>query len=195
MPPSPVTVVVDDVHRVITSIRELAGTDVLVGIPEENASRQAEPGEQPSPMTNAVIGYIQENGSPEMRIPARPWLTTGVRDYVPQFIRRAGQIAAKVGKGDADAVRRGMEVIGLEAQVAVRRRLQMGPWQPLADSTLRARARRAVGRGLQIVKGARRELARRAAGEAPSSEFARPLIDTAQLRNAVNYVVRRGRKG
>jgi hypothetical protein len=92
--------------------------------------------------------------------------------------------------GDADALRRGLDVIGLEATSAVKNRLTSGPWAPLADATLRARARRAVGGGVGIRKGARAELAARAAGAAPSSQFAKPLIDTAQMRNAINYVIR-----
>lgn len=54
---------------------------------------------------------------------------------------------------------------------------------PLADSTVEARARR--GR-----KGAKAELARRAAGESPGTELVKPLIDTGQYRRAITHVVR-----
>lgn len=54
---------------------------------------------------------------------------------------------------------------------------------PLADSTVEARARR--GR-----KGATLELARRAAGESPGTDLAKPLIDTGQYRRAITHVVR-----
>lgn len=54
---------------------------------------------------------------------------------------------------------------------------------PLADSTVEARARR--GR-----KGAKAELARRAAGELPGTDLVKPLIDTGQYRRAITHVVR-----
>ncbi len=54
---------------------------------------------------------------------------------------------------------------------------------PLADSTVEARARR--GR-----KGAKAELARRAAGESPGTDLVKPLIDTGQYRRAITHVVR-----
>jgi hypothetical protein len=53
----------------------------------------------------------------------------------------------------------------------------------LSEVTLRRRA--AKGR-----KGAKKELMRRAQGLAPSTAFAKPLIDSAQMRNALNYVIR-----
>jgi hypothetical protein len=69
-------------------------------------------------------------------------------------------------------------------QNAVRTKITDGPFAPLADSTLRARARR--GR-----KGAVAELKSRAQGNAPNNANAKPLIDTGQLRKSITYVVRK----
>ncbi len=54
---------------------------------------------------------------------------------------------------------------------------------PLADSTVEARARR--GR-----KGAKAELARRAAGESPGTTLAKPLYDTGKYLASITHVVR-----
>ena len=54
---------------------------------------------------------------------------------------------------------------------------------PLANATLRKRARK--GR-----KGAQAELDRRAQGEEPGMDLAKPLEDTGQMRNAVTFAIR-----
>ncbi|MBX4298880.1 hypothetical protein K4H04_24285, partial [Mycobacterium tuberculosis] len=63
----------------------------------------------------------------------------------------------------------------------MRAKITEGPFVPLAAATLRARARR--GRS-----GAAKELASRAAGNAPDNSNAKPLIDTGQYRQAITYV-------
>jgi len=73
---------------------------------------------------------------------------------------------------------------GLAAQSSVRALISSGIGPALSEATLRNRARR--GR-----KGAKEELASRAAGQQPSTELAKPLIDTAQYRNSITYVLRK----
>ena len=79
---------------------------------------------------------------------------------------------------------------GLIAQRTVKQVISAGDFAPLSEATLRARANRKVGGGVGIRKGARAELESRAAGNLPSTEFAKPLVDTGQLRNAITFVVR-----
>ncbi|MXC79275.1 hypothetical protein FQZ92_28365, partial [Escherichia coli] len=69
---------------------------------------------------------------------------------------------------------------GTLAVNGVRRYMTITGFTPLADSTVEARARR--GR-----KGATLELARRAAGESPGTDLAKPLIDTGQYRRAITH--------
>lgn len=65
----------------------------------------------------------------------------------------------------------------------VKNHIKAANFTPLADSTVEARARR--GR-----KGAKAELARRAAGESPGTTLAKPLYDTGKYLASITHVVR-----
>jgi hypothetical protein len=148
------------------SIKSLTANKVLVGIPDTNADRKPDPGD-PVPITNAGIGYIMEKGDPERNIPARPWLEPGVASAKEPITDRLHKTAMKALDGDAEATKAGLTGVGLIAQSAVRAKITDGPFAPLAETTLAARRRR--GR----------------TGE-------KPLIDSGQLRQAVNFVIRGG---
>lgn len=85
--------------------------------------------------------------------------------------------------GNASGAERALNRAGTLAANGVRRYMTITGFTPLADSTVEARARR--GR-----KGAKAELARRAAGESPGTDLVKPLIDTGQYRRAITHVVR-----
>ena len=177
----PLTVTADNTAKLAAAVAKLLKSQVLVGIPDSTADRQPEPGE-PKPASNAVIGYVQEFGDPEKNIPPRPFLVPGVEGVQAEIVARM-QATAQATFDGADAVEAGFVTVGIVAQNAVQQKITDGPFAPLSDRTIEARARR--GR-----KGAIQEKQRRAAGEAPSTEFARPLIDTGQLRRAVRYQVK-----
>ena len=106
-----------------------------------------------------------ENGSPAANIPARPHLIPGVRDAQGQIadVLESGVRGVLAGRDtDTDRI---LHRVGLTAQAAVRRKIDEGPFAPLSSVTLAKRRKR----GRTGVK---------------------PLIDTAQYRNAINYVVR-----
>jgi hypothetical protein len=170
-----------DVMRAITL---LANTRVMVGIPAGQALRDPEPGEKGAPPNNAMLAYIHENGCPVAHIPPRPFLKpaiAGIAGEVDQRLRRAAEYALQ---GRPEAVEKSFAALGLLAQSAARNKINEGVPPPLSERTLQARAAR--GR-----KGAKQELKRRAQGEVPSTEFAKPLIDTGQLRNAITFVIRK----
>lgn len=147
------------------AVRGITKRQVFVGIPAENADRQAEKGEEGAPLNNAAIGYIMETGLPERNIPARPFLTPGIADAQERLVGqlRKGAVAALAGdEGGAD---RALHATGLIGQSAVQKRITDGPFIPLSKRTLQRR--KARGR----------------TGE-------KPLLDTGQLRRAVNYVIR-----
>lgn len=173
-----VSVVVDKVGDVLGALGALARSRVMVGIPSDRAGRRE--GE----ITNAALGYIHENGAPEVHIPARPHLIPGVRavqesSTVPGL--RLALIYALEGR--QAAAERQLHRVGLRASMSVKATINAGVPPPLAARTLEDRARR--GR-----KGAAQELKNRAAGKGASTQLAKPLIDTAQLRNAYTYVIR-----
>jgi len=160
-----VTMTKDAFDDVLKQIRSLTKEEVLIGVPDENAGRQPEQGEQEKPISNAEIGYVMEFGLPEKNIPARPHLVQGVREATDQLgeILQAG--AMKALNGDKQAADIALNKAGLAGQNAVRKKVTDGPFVPLSPKTLEARKRR--GR----------------TGE-------KPLIDTGQYRNSLTYVVR-----
>lgn len=179
------TVTKDEVINVLTAIRNATKNDVLFGIPGENAGRDD------SKLNNPTIGYIMEYGSPAQNVPARPWLYPGVfaiRDMAITKLRRAMILA--IG-GNSQAIDATYHNIGPKAVTAIMLRISAGLPPPLSKRTLEARARRKQGTGVGIRKGATKELASRKAGNAPSVEFAKPLIDTGGLTGSITYVIRK----
>lgn len=165
-------------------LRLLAEREVLVGFPEDTTDRDNSTSPENPDITNAALGYIHDNGQPEVNIPARPFMIPGMNNAVAAVTRHltwtAKQVLNRAGVG---AIEVGFERAGIAAQAALRRKINEGIPPPLSEWTLRDRARR--GR-----KGAMWELAWRAAGAPASTELAKPLIDTGQLRNAITYVIR-----
>lgn len=116
-------------------------------------------------ITNATLAYIHDTGSPAANIPARPFLNPGIQQVKDRIIVRLKQIGQKTLRGNLSSVEEGLNAVGLIAVNSIRAKITSGPFSPLAPSTIRARLRR--GRtGI------------------------RPLVDTGQLRNAINYVLR-----
>lgn len=184
----------DRLDELKQALQLLAEREVLVGFPEENADRTPVEGEDSS-ITNASLAYIHDNGAPEQNIPARPFMIPGITAALPLVSAETGKMAQRVvastSKGAAKkAVDQGYARVGLKAMTALKKKINEGVPPPLAESTLRRRANRG-GKGYGARKGAKLELELRAAGWDPSVDFAKPLIDTGQLRNAISYVIRK----
>lgn len=176
-----VVVKIDKVGNIVKALTALTNKDVLVGIPDQTTERQAD--DDQGPVNNATLGYIHEHGSPANNIPARPFLIPGVKDAREEVEHRLKKAANLALDGNMSAVDAQLSMAGQEARDAVKAKINSGDFEPLADATLEARARK--GR-----KGAKAELASRRAGNAPGTALAKPLIDTGQLRNSITYVVR-----
>lgn len=173
-----------DLHQ---NLAELVKREVLVGFPEESTERDPSE-EEPKDITNASLGYIHDNGQPEVNIPARPFMLPGMEEAADPVATILGNLAKKLLTAKTKiTVEQGFHRAGLKAQATIRRKINEGIPPPLSEFTLRKRA--AKGR-----KGAKKELMLRAQGEAPSTQFAKPLIDTGQLRNALTYVIRDRKK-
>lgn len=178
-----IKVVADHVDEVRAMLELLSRREVLVGFPEDSSAREVSPDEDPD-ITNAALGYIHNTGMPEQNIPARPFMEPGLEEAKDAITRKLAKTAKRVLKREGlIAIEQGFTEVGLAAQFALRRKINEGVPPPLSEYTLRQRAKK--GR-----KGAQKELDRRAQGEAPSTQFAKPLIATGQLRNAINYVIR-----
>lgn len=178
----------DNSKVISAAIRDLASRRVLVGVPAEKTHRDAAPGQPAPAINNAEIAYIHEHGAPEANIPARPFLQPGVdsvRDRLVKKLESAGRAALV---GDPDTVDRRLTEVGLIAQAAVRNKITDGPFVPLAPATIRARLRRGHAGKLDpsiYGKGAI------ASDEHAAATGMRPLIDSGQLRAAINFVIRK----
>lgn len=171
----------------VDGIRALAQQEVLVGYPASTTDREDDEAGEASEITNAAIAYINENGDPELNIPARPHLGPAVAENADKvqdlLIRSAKRAAAGAGP---EAITQGFHRVGAVLVSAIRAKITSGLEPPLADATLLQRdARRKTGS-----PGARKEMERRSQGLAPSTTYAKPLIDTGKLFKASNYVIR-----
>ena len=178
---------VDKVEEMWNSLHALARSEVLVGFPEDTTGRDNSESANKD-ITNAALGYIHDNGMPEQNIPARPFMVPGIMSVKDQVTGRLLLVAKRVLRfQSAVVIEQGWHSVGLTVATALKKYINQGIAPALAESTLRERAAR--GR-----KGAKQELANRAAGLPASTQLAKPLIDTGQLRNAINYVIRPRRK-
>ena len=169
----------ESVESIHESLKALAAQEVLVGFPEDTTERK-----DGDALTNAELAYIHDNGAPEANIPARPFMIPAITENSDKIATALGNAAKAIlrDKGPL-SVQQGLTRAGIVAVTAIKRKINEGIPPPLSDYTLRQRARK--GR-----KGAKKELELRAQGEAPSMEFAKPLVDSGQMRNAANFVIR-----
>jgi hypothetical protein len=184
-----VTITKDSVSKVVKSITELVGKQVLVGFPDSTTDRDEEVGQQ---MTNATLGYIHEHGSPAANIPARPLLVPGVQAEIKTellYLRKAADAALIGDTGKVDAA---LTSAGIVGEMGAKNALNNGDFEPLKPATIRARR---YGRGTQSMRASEQyylELVAKgmAPADAQSEAGIRPLINTGQLRSAITHVVR-----
>jgi len=157
------TVLVDNVAKMAEGIEVLASKRTMVGVPADKASRKD------GPINNAALAYIHNNGAPEVNLPARPFMEPGIESVAKEIrdgIGKAGEFALD---GRPDAVERQYHRVGTVARDAIKAKITDGPFAPLKPSTIAARKRKRKSR---------------------NNEDMKPLIDTAAMRNSINYVVR-----
>lgn len=184
-----VSIIRDNVPQIVASITALVGKQVLVGVPDRTANRDEE---HDGPVTNAMLAYIHEHGSPDANIPARPFLVPGVQSAEPDALRYLRLAAEATMRGDtrrADAYLNDAGIVGMNG---ARRMISYGDFVPLSPATVRNRHR---SRGTQSRRASEdRYLELYAGGMSPAEAQAatgiRPLNNTGQLRNAITYVLR-----
>lgn len=176
------------VNDVLASVRTILDVEILVGVPSDASDRPDEfkpvDGEA---ITNAALAYIHDNGVPERKIPQREFMRPGIASVAPEIQRRLGMAMRAAMRGNSLKAEMAMQQAGLVAQSGIRNFIDAGVPPPLSEYTLRKRAER--GR-----RGAMTELDRRAAGLAPGTGHAKPLVDTGEMRKSITYVIRRRRR-
>lgn len=152
-------------------IKKFKNDQVLIGIPEEKATRSAD-----SKVNNATLLALNNFGSPRLNIPARPVMQNGIKnaaDQIANQFKLAAIAGLELGSAGVDSY---YERAGIIASTSIKKAINAqdfrgggpnnsGP----APSTL---------------------IARKAAG----FKGAKSLIVTGQMRNAITYVVK-GRSG
>jgi|Laugrefa1bdmlbdn_1035148.scaffolds.fasta_scaffold01471_8 hypothetical protein len=154
-----VTVTKDDLKNLLRNIQAMGRKSVLIGIPESKNNRKE------NEASNAMIGFLNENGSPARNIPARPFLVPGVKkasDKASEALKSYASDALNNPK----AIDQGLNAAGLIAQASVKNQIvSQDGFAPLSPATLAQRARMGA-------KGTK------------------ALIRTGQLLNSITYVVR-----
>lgn len=161
----------DDIAK---GLKDVARTRVMVGFPEDTATRQSDAGGKPAEASNALLAYVHDKGSPAQNIPARPFLESGVKAAMDQIQTRLRDAGIAALEGRTGAVTGNFHAVGLLAVNSVRERITDGDFVPLKEATLAAK-----------VTPTKR---RRDYGE-------HPLVVTGQLRAATTYVLRTAEPG
>lgn len=186
-----VKIVNDNRGRIQKAVESLLKSRCIVGIAGDQRHASAN---GKGTISTAVIGYINEFGDEEMRIPPRPFIRPGIASVKDEITKQMEDGARQAFAGDLSAADQTLHKVGLIGQSAIKGKIISGPFAPLSERTLEARARRRTESGTasrsKRTKDAKQELANRAAGMAPSSDLAKPLIDTGELLKAINYAVR-----
>lgn len=150
------------------TIKKFRRDAVLVGIPEEDAKRKED--EEAGPINNAALLAINEFGSPINNIPPRPAMAIGIKNAQPEIVEllKKGAVMA-LTKGFA-AIDTYYQRAGFAASSSIKKVINSQEGlKPLAPATIAAR-------------------------EAQGFKGKKALLRTAQMRNAVTFVVK-GAKG
>jgi phage gpG-like protein len=161
-----VTKLKDISQQVYKDLAFLATQKVMVGITAATAPRKDEEGKK-SVVNNAMLGFINEFGSPAKNIPARPFLSPGVLLIKDDILRYLKHASCEALDGKTEEVTNDLNAIGLLAQASVKKKIVSGPFEALAPATIKARKRRGF-----------------------TSE--KPLIETGSLVGSITYAVDNG---
>ena len=154
----------DNLQSVLDAFKTLTKNEVLIGVPAEDAEREPDP-DDPKPANNAMIGYVNEFGSPAQNIPARPHLVPGVQgvsDRLVKALRKGCEGALDGKRGAAD---KSLRAAGLIAEAGVKDKITSIIPPELAPGTLAERKRHGF-------------------------EGETPLVVTGQYRNSITSVLK-----
>jgi hypothetical protein len=146
---------------VIQALYDLVQREVVVGIPADHADREKDP----ESLNNAARLYINEFGAPEANIPARPTMMPGIEAAQEAINKHMSAVARSAIAGNAQGIEIGLNAAGIVAADSIKEQINSNTPPPLAERTLADRRARGVTR-------------------------TNTLVDEAEMRNAVTYVVR-----
>lgn len=155
---------IDKLPQLKLALAQLAKQSVLVGVPAEKNARK----DENDGMNNAQIAYVQDNGSPAQNIPPRPFMREGVQNIkskITYHLIKGAKSAIEDGANPLESLDATLHKVGLITQDSIRKRINSNIPPPLSEYTLEKRKERKF-------KGTK------------------TLIETGQLRNSINYVIR-----
>jgi len=117
--------------EMLTKLRKLRGSDVLVGIPTDKVQRSGDK------INNASLAFIHENGSSLAHIPARPFLKPGIenaRQLIAKQLAAAGQA---VLEGNPAGATQFLNKAGQVGVNSVKRMFDNNTWPANAPSTIK----------------------------------------------------------
>lgn len=163
---SGLTIREDNYSVVLDALKQLSGTDVLVGIP-------AGPPRDDAPLSNAELGYLQSTGATVeidgdiVTLPPRPFLDMGIEDSRDKTTARLKLAAQAALEGNAGLAEQHLEAAGQIARDA---------------------SKAVIGDGDRLTPLSEKTLQRRRAQGLPGDK---PLYAHGFLLRAINYVVRK----
>lgn len=164
---SGLTVREDNYAGVLDALKQLSGTDVLVGIPADKAQR-----DDGGPLNNAEIGYLQSTGATveidgeTVTLPPRPFLDMGIEDSRDKTTARLKLAAQAALDGNVGMAEQHLEAAGQIASVASQAVIGAGDrLAPLSEKT----------------KAKRRK----------NGQDFKPLYDTHKMMESITYIVRK----
>lgn len=190
------TVKRNDLDAVVKALQELASKEVMVGIPASTAEREED---DSSPLNNAELGYIHENGSPVQNIPARPFLVPGVESQMDSITSHMEKAMRAALKGDSTKLDNELNAVGLVASTGARYEIQHGDFVPLKPATVLNRRKNRKTKSMRDSERRYLKLFGKAASDVDvpidyiglqEDSGIQPLINTGQLRDAITYVIR-----
>lgn len=184
-----------NIDKMIKDMMLLADVEVLVGFPEGTTNRETEAGA--AGVTNATLGYVHDNGQPEQNIPARPFMEPGIKAAQDSITDKLTKTLKGVSQNKGpDFIEQSMTQVGLIAKLSIQNTITAGLAPPLSPRTIASRYKSRQTKSRRTNELEYMHLQGGGIDEAflQGSLGILPLVNTGQLRNAVNYVIRSRRK-
>jgi len=180
---------IDKTKELIRLLDEVKSLEVYVGIPEEKSSRK---GEQ---ITNAELCYIHTNGSPLNHIPERAIIEPAIelKENKDRIVEELKLAAESIFNKNPDACQKHLAKAGLIGQNATRAWFTdpRNNWPPNSIATAKAKLSKMNAKDLGKLIGLKKATLSEVAEQIDITDknISRPLIDTAELRKSIIYVV------
>lgn len=110
----------DKSKDIVRAFKELAFTEVLVGIPQEKSSRKD------NEITNAELAYIHTHGSPVNNIPPRPFLQPSIIENIEGVTSIQSDIVKAALAGNSEKVKKLYNRLGLYVQAKAKNYITQG---------------------------------------------------------------------